>query len=96
ETHSNQTEPNTEFHLYLAQITGNPILLEQLINTIEKLQRLSWMGTPHKFTPASVDEHREIVKLIRTKQVAEAQALMRKHINQVFEIAVSKTLKKVF
>ena len=96
ETHSNQTEPNTEFHLYLAQITGNPILLEQLINTIEKLQRLSWMGTPHKFTPASVDEHREIVKLIRTKQVFEAQDLMRKHINQVFEIAVSKTLKKVF
>jgi len=84
---------NTDFHLYLTQISGNPFILDALVKAIEQMQRFMWASTTESILEASVFEHYQIVKLIREKQVIEAQKLMRKHINDVFESGMERKVK---
>ena len=88
--YSTFTRSNSDFHLYLAQINGNPVLLSQLIGVIEKLQRFMWVSTTKELVDLSIEEHHELVKYIGDKKTQKAQSLMQKHINDVFESGLSK------
>ncbi|MDD4160344.1 MAG: GntR family transcriptional regulator [Synergistaceae bacterium] len=87
---------NNDFHLCLAEITGNPIMLEQLVCTIEKLQRVMWLSATEGSIDVSIREHFKFVEYIRNKDLAGAQLLMKKHIDDVLGIALSNMSKTLF
>ena len=87
---------NSDFHIYLAQISGNRFLMESLIKLIEQLQRFLWYSTTESLQKVSIAQHYELVKLIRKKRVAEAQALMRRHIQETFREGMDRKNRTVF
>jgi len=94
EPHYNySTFSNTDFHFYLVRLTGNPFLFDTFINVIEQLQRFMWISTTDDLIEQSIAEHYEMVKLIRNKNVAEAQNLMKKHINDILRSGMDKNKK---
>ena len=80
---------NNDFHLYLAQITDNVIMLEQLSRTIENLQRIMWISATEDLVSTSICEHIKFVEYIRNKDLGGAQTLMKKHIDDVLDIGLS-------
>lgn len=98
ETPNNSTfiKSNSDFHLYMAQMTGNPILLAQLVGVIERLQRVMWLSTTEEMVDLSIKEHYVLVDRIQNKKLEDAQSLMQKHINDVLEIGIRKTTKGLF
>ena len=76
-----------EFHLVLADATGNPlfgIILEPLT---ESLFELIWTGTT---TPGAAEEacqfHHEILDCIKKKNQANAEDVMRRHLEQAYRV----------
>ena len=84
---------NSDFHIYLVQIAGNHYSLETYCKAIEQLQRFLWYSTTEVLREVSIYEHYQLVRLIREKQISEAQTLMKKHINDVFEAGMEKKMK---
>ncbi|MHC1721146.1 MAG: GntR family transcriptional regulator [Clostridiaceae bacterium] len=87
------TFSNTDFHLYLVKLAENPFLFDTFMNVIEQLQRFMWISTTDDLIEQSINEHYEMVRLIRDKKVAEAQKLMRKHINDIVQSGMDKNKK---
>lgn len=87
---------NSDFHIYLAKIAGNRFLLETLIKIVEQLQRFLYASTTDSLREISISQHYEIVRLIKDKKVAEAQKLMKQHINETFEAGMERKIWGVF
>ena len=81
-----------DFHLYLVQMTGNRFLLGTYVKVFEQLQRFLWYSTTESTREANKYQHHELVKLIREKKVARAQNLIKKHINEIFEAGMEKSM----
>lgn len=92
---SHLTFSNTDFHFYLVQLAGNPFLYDTFVNVIEQLQRFMWISTTDDLIEQSIAEHYEMVKLIRNGKVAEAQNLMKKHINDILQSGMDKNKKGI-
>lgn len=94
---SNEVMSNNAFHFYLAEMTGNPILLTQLTATLEKLQRLMWFVAEKDYMFRGCEEHHELVRLIRKKELEKAQVVLHHHVSEVLEHITSiRTLSKLF
>ena len=90
-------ERDSEFHIYLAKMAGNRIVYDQLINVLEKLQRPMLCVAEKEYMTRGMDEHHQLVELIRAKDLASAQSLLRGHIGEVYEhCARISTISKLF
>lgn len=78
-------EINSAFHTIIAQASGNVTLCELITNILSRT--FIYLVLFESFfdfeTNPSLDEHREIVRLLRLKKEAEGVALMRMHISGI-------------
>lgn len=72
-----------EFHLTLAQLTGNPLLLRYVTETVSRCsQVLAMYGRPHS-ADCGVREHAAIVEALIAGKAEEAADLMDRHVAEV-------------
>lgn len=95
-----QTEPiprDSEFHIYLAEISGNKVICKQLMETLEKLQRIMFYVAENDYMTSGCEEHHILAVFLRNKRLEEAQSLLHHHINEVYEhCAKARDLQKLF
>ncbi|MCL5994637.1 MAG: FadR family transcriptional regulator [Chloroflexi bacterium] len=79
-------ELDTAFHTMLAEIAGNNLLLQFLINLRDLLHRFI-LGDLRKSTPSEIPqyvaEHKAVVQAIKDGEVALAAQILRKHMDDV-------------
>lgn len=77
-------ETDTQFHLALLELTGNPHLVA-LVRELRQQTRLIGLKQLAESggLDASAREHAELIRLLRTGDGAGAEALMRRHIGHV-------------
>jgi DNA-binding GntR family transcriptional regulator len=69
-----------EFHVKLAEMTGNPLLLRYLSEVATRCSLiLAVYGRPHS-SDCAINEHRELIDALRKKQAERAVALMAEHL----------------
>lgn len=97
---SKRPEPtlrDSEFHIYLAEISGNKVILKGIIDTLEKLQRLMYFISESEYMGRGCDEHHELAMLIRARHLKKAQELLHSHINEVYRRCINaKDIQKLF
>ncbi|MCT8329322.1 GntR family transcriptional regulator [Albidovulum sediminis] len=72
-----------EFHLYLAGLTGNPLLERYLTEVVSRCSLVMAMyGRPHS-ADCGAREHREIVEAMLAGDFARAGDLMEHHVEEV-------------
>jgi len=82
-------EANHEFHLLVAQMSGNTRLLEQLDQVLVHFARFSYLTmAADSYGPDVVREHTEIVAAIRSHDVVAARRLTIEHMVRSKERAV--------
>jgi DNA-binding GntR family transcriptional regulator len=82
-----------EFHLRLAAMTGNKLLIRYLTETVSRCSLvLTIYGRPHS-VDCGIDEHRQIIEALIAGDKARAAELMEHHIEQVAGRALLETRK---
>lgn len=72
-----------EFHVKLAEMTGNQLLLRYLSEVATRCSLiLAVYGRPHS-SDCAVNEHRELIDALRKKQAERAVALMTEHLEGI-------------
>lgn len=72
-----------EFHIKLAEMTGNPLLQRYLSEVATRCSLiLAVYGRPHS-SDCAVNEHRELIDALRRKQAERAVALMTEHLEGI-------------
>jgi len=88
---------NNAFHFYLAEMTGNRILLKQLTDTLEKLQRIMYFVAEKNYMFRGCEEHHQLVRHIADKELEKAQIILHHHISEVLEhISKMRGISKLF
>ena len=91
------TEDDNAFHFYLAEMTGNRILLKQLTDTLEKLQRIMYFVAEKDYMFRGCEEHHQLVRHIADKELEKAQIILHHHISEVLEhISKMRGISKLF
>ncbi len=82
------SEVDTEFHMYVAEISGNEIL-PVLLSSVRELIVLHQVGinTPLELRQRSLQYHASIFDAIRGRSPVEARALMAAHLDDVLAAA---------
>ena len=94
---SKEVTCNNAFHFYLAEMTGNRILLKQLTDTLEKLQRIMYFVAEKDYMFRGCEEHHQLVRHIADKELKKAQIVLHHHISEVLEyISLMRGLSKLF
>ncbi len=79
-----------EFHLKLAEMAGNRLLLRYLTEVVSRCSLiLAVYGRPHS-SECAVNEHQEIIAALRTGDAERAVALMDEHVGSVEARALLK------
>ncbi len=82
-----------EFHLRLAKMTGNKLLIRYLTETVSRCSLvLTIYGRPHS-VDCGIDEHRQIIEALIAGESSRAADLMEHHIEQVAGRALLETRK---
>ena len=82
-----------EFHLHLAEMTGNKLLIRYLTETISRCSLvLTIYGRPHS-VDCGIDEHRQIIEALIAGDKIQAADLMDSHIEQVAGRALLESRK---
>lgn len=73
-----------EFHIFLAEITHNPFLIEMIkkVNLISN-RFLALSGTMNKYSELAIEEHLAIIKYLEKEQYEYAVIAIRDHIMNV-------------
>ena len=88
---------NNAFHFYLAEMTGNRILLKQLTDTLEKLKRIMYFVAEKDYMFRGCEEHHQLVRHIADKELEKAQIILHHHISEVLEhISKMRGISKLF
>ena len=88
---------NNAFHFYLAEMTGNRILLKQLTDTLEKLHRIMYFVAEKDYMFRGCEEHHQLVRHIADKELEKAQIILHHHISEVLEhISKMRGISKLF
>jgi DNA-binding GntR family transcriptional regulator len=78
-----------EFHILLAELTENPVLLGYITQLVSRCSLiLALYGRPHS-TDCAVNEHRDVVNALREGKIDEAVRLMDHHVSLVETRALS-------
>ncbi|MGI3169103.1 GntR family transcriptional regulator [Pseudooceanicola sp. C21-150M6] len=73
----------TEFHILLAELTGSPVLVRYVNEIAYRCGlTLSQFSRPHS-ADCGIQEHREILSVLRSGDVARAQQIARDHLESV-------------
>ncbi len=82
-----------EFHLRLAEMTGNKLLIRYLTETVSRCSLVMTIyGRPHS-VDCGIDEHRQIIEALIAGDKARAAEMMEHHIEQVAGRALLETRK---
>lgn len=82
-----------EFHVLLAELTENPVLLGYITQLVSRCSLiLALYGRPHS-TDCAVNEHRDVVNALRDGRVEEAVRLMDHHVSLVETRALSDEVR---
>ena len=88
---------NNAFHFYLAEMTGNRILLKQLTDTLEILQRIMYFVAEKDYMFRGCEELHQLVRHIADKELEKAQIILHHHISEVLEhISKMRGISKLF
>jgi len=72
-----------EFHVHLAEMTGNALLIRYLVETVSRCSLvLSMYGRPHS-VDCGIDEHRQIIEALIAGDADRAASLMDHHLEEV-------------
>jgi len=72
-----------EFHILLAELTENPVLLGYVTQLVSRCSLiLALYGRPHS-TDCAVNEHRDVVTALREGRIEDAVLLMDHHVSLV-------------
>lgn len=82
------------FHLYIAEIAGNPILYEMLSALQEFLIAQMNETIDPRLENASIVQHRQIVQAIEANDVELATLMMQRHIEKSIQFAEEDALYK--
>lgn len=84
-----------EFHIRLAQLTGNPLLTRYLSEVSTRCSLiLAVHGRPHS-SDCAVTEHRQLIDAMACRDVAAAMRLMTEHLADIEERAlIPKTVRR--
>lgn len=81
---------NFDFHVAVAEAGNNDQLRKILVNIMDPLQRVLYLDLNIGSTHSMINEHRQLVDLIRKRDAAGAKALMIEHIrdarNRIFAV----------
>lgn len=82
-----------EFHLRLAEMTGNKVLIRYLTETVSRCSLVMTIyGRPHS-VDCGIDEHRQIIEALIAGDKDRAADLMEHHVEQVAGRALLETRK---
>ncbi len=73
------------FHLLLAEIAGNPILLQSLRELIARTSLVTSLYENPNGLSCWHDDHGELVRLLRARRARPAMEIMRKHLDHLEE-----------
>ncbi|MDW4499230.1 GntR family transcriptional regulator [Sulfitobacter sp. D35] len=76
-----------EFHILLAELTGNAVLLRYVSETVMRCSLIMAMYAKSHSSDCAVDEHSQIIEAIRSGDVARAKAIMHHHLVAVADRA---------
>ncbi len=72
-----------EFHLKLAEMSGNRLLLRYLTEVVSRCSLiLAVFGRPHS-SECAINEHQEIIDALRSRDAERAVAIMDEHVGSV-------------
>lgn len=84
------------FHVSIAKGSGNPVLLEYLEDANNRIRPIRLLGFPNeKSIVDTYQEHYDIIKLIKQRDVAGARRMMIEHIRKSQEIARTVTIAQL-
>lgn len=72
-----------EFHILLAELTGNPVLSRYVSEVVLRCSLIMAMYAKSHSSDCAVDEHRQIIAALRKRDAAGATALMEHHLGAV-------------
>jgi DNA-binding FadR family transcriptional regulator len=71
-----------QFHIMLAEASGNPVAARFIHSILELAQDRRWQDSPEDFKKRELAEHREILRLVRARDVNAASECLVRHIVQ--------------
>jgi DNA-binding GntR family transcriptional regulator len=72
-----------DFHLLLAHLLGNPVLLEMVQRLVNRTQMFVALFEPAQFSDCAPNEHAPVVQALARKCSADAAEAMVKHLSMV-------------
>jgi DNA-binding GntR family transcriptional regulator len=73
-----------EFHTSMARYTNNEQLYDIIVSISTQVQRFLILSqTLQKSSPDALKEHKEVLMAIKNRNPAEAEEMMRRHVNNV-------------
>jgi DNA-binding GntR family transcriptional regulator len=73
------------FHLLLAEIAGNPVLLRSLRELVARTSLVTSLYENPNGLSCWHDDHGELVKLLRARKARQAMEIMRRHLDHLEE-----------
>lgn len=87
------------FHLKIAELSGNPLLVAQLTSVNEKIRFLRWVQLDDARLKSTKDGHRKVMQALLARDKAAAVLAMRNHISRRLDQltdAVSKGISNIY
>ncbi|WP_415715875.1 GntR family transcriptional regulator [Roseibium sp.] len=92
-------ERDETFHVRIAELSGNPLLVAKLKDVNEKIRYLRWVQMDESRLKPSKDGHRRVMQSLLARDEDAAVKAMRDHITRRFDQindAVSKGISNIF
>lgn len=92
-------ERDEAFHLKIAELSGNPLLVDALKSVNEKIRYLRWVQLDQNQLKSTKNGHRLVMKSLKEREAEAASRAMRDHISRrmdQIEDAVSKGISNIY
>ena len=83
-----------DFHLLLAQLLGNPVLLEMVQRLVNRTQMFVALFESAQFSDCAPNEHEPVVEALTRKSSADAAEAMVKHLSMIEQRVLARTQVK--
>lgn len=88
-------QSDQDFHLFIAEISGNSVLYRTMLNLVDLLaeSRSFTMDIPGRMK-TSINDHKDIVEAVKARDVELAERKMLKHLDSVEKELITKLSKE--
>ncbi len=84
---------NTEFHEYIAHLSGNERVAHVLSQLLAESERLINFGMlTHPQSESTVDEHQKLIEALANKDAESARAIMERHVTTARQMVVESLI----